>query len=281
MGEVYLGTHSLLKRPTAVKLLRPELAGQRALERFAVEVRQTSRLSHPNTVSIYDYGHTAEGLFYYAMEYLHGADLRRIVEHSGPMSPARVIHVLSQACGALAEAHGKGLIHRDIKAANIMLCEQGGEVDVVKLLDFGLVLATGPRGSAGAAESEIVGTPAYMAPEQAAGLDLLDGGADPYGLGRHRVLPAYWRSAVPESRPRASPGGPPRPSRQPSRDRLAGDLPADVKAVVLRCLEKDPARRDPDADSVERALAACSCAGSWTLDEADDWWRENAPDGAP
>ncbi len=127
MGEVYGATHSLLNRPTAIKLLRPEIAGESSLRRFEREVKQTSRLTHPNSVGIYDYGHTADGVFYYAMELLDGANLREIVETTGPMPAGRVIHVLSAACGALAEAHSKGMVHRDIKPANIMLCRQGGE----------------------------------------------------------------------------------------------------------------------------------------------------------
>ena len=139
MGEVYRATHAMLRRPTAIKLLRPEIAGEETLRRFEREVQQTSRLSHPNTVSIYDYGHTAEGFFYYAMEYLDGANLEEIVDRTGPMPAARAIYILRQACGALSEAHRAGLVHRDIKSGNILLCRQGGLHDVVKIVDFGLV----------------------------------------------------------------------------------------------------------------------------------------------
>jgi serine/threonine-protein kinase len=278
MGEVYLAEHRLLRRPCAVKLIRPERCGDPvSLSRFEREVRATATLTHPNTVQIYDYGRAEDGTFYYAMEFLPGMTLEQLVGRFGPLPPARAIHLLRQVCGALCEAHAAGLVHRDIKPSNIVICERGGRRDVAKLLDFGLVLATGVRGSDGAPEGGIVGTPAYMAPEQAAGLELLDARADLYGLGAVGYFlltgdPPFQREglgrvlAAHRSEPATFP------------DRLAGALPADVKAVVLRCLEKDPARRYPDAGSVERALAACSCAESWTMDEADDWWRENAPD---
>jgi serine/threonine-protein kinase len=276
MGEVYLAEHRLLRRPCAVKLIRPERCGDPvSLGRFEREVRATATLTHPNTVQIYDYGRAEDGTFYYAMEYLPGMTLEEFVGRYGPMAPARAIHLLRQVCGALSEAHATGLIHRDIKPGNIVICERGRRRDVAKLLDFGLVLAAGA-----AAENGIAGTPAYMAPEQAAGPDRLDARADLYRLG----AVAYFLLT----------GGPPFPGGGLGRvlaahrsepatfpDRLAGALPADVQAVVLRCLEKDAARRYPDASSLERALAACACAGSWTMDEADAWWREHGPDGVP
>ena len=132
MGEVFEATHAMLKRPTAVKLLRPEITGERTLKRFEQEVQQASRLTHPNAISIYDYGRSGSGVFYYAMQLLDGSNLRELVEREGPLSVERTVRVLSQACGALSEAHGKGIVHRDIKPENLMLCEPGGERDVLK-----------------------------------------------------------------------------------------------------------------------------------------------------
>src|SRR5262249_48537634 len=140
MGEVYRAEHVLLRRPCALKIIRPERAGDpRNLRRFEREVQVTATLTHPNTVQIYDYGHAADGTFYYVMEYLPGPNLEQLVKLHGPLAPERVVHLLRQVCGALLEAHAAGLIHRDIKPSNIIVCERGGLPDVAKLLDFGVV----------------------------------------------------------------------------------------------------------------------------------------------
>ncbi len=143
MGEVFLAEHLLLRRPCAVKLIRPEQAGDPTnLQRFEREVQAMATLTHWNTVEIYDYGHADDGTFYYVMEYLPGQNLDHLVACYGPLSPARAIHLLRQVCRALREAHGVGLLHRDIKPSNIIACERGGVFDVAKLLDFGLVQET-------------------------------------------------------------------------------------------------------------------------------------------
>src|SRR5262245_47427849 len=140
MGEVYLAEHRMLKRPCAVKLIRPEQAGDpRVLARFEREVQMTARLSHWNTVEIYDYGRTDDGTFYYVMEHLPGLSLEALVEQHGPLPAERVVHLLRQVCQALREAHSVGLIHRDVKPGNVFVAQRGGLYDVVKLLDFGLV----------------------------------------------------------------------------------------------------------------------------------------------
>jgi serine/threonine-protein kinase len=172
MGEVYLAEHVLLRRPCALKLIRSDHAGDpTSLSRFEREVQTTATLTHPNTVQVYDYGHAEDGTFYYTMEYLPGLTLNQLVAEDGPVPAARAVHFLRQLCGSLREAHGVGLLHRDLKPGNVMICERGGLHDVVKLLDFGLVLAMrgDPDGRKAKPEGTIAGTPAYMSPEQAGG----------------------------------------------------------------------------------------------------------------
>src|SRR5262249_17160828 len=185
MGEVYLAEHQLLKRPCAVKLIRQgDATDPRALERFEREVRLTAWLSHPNTVEIYDYGRAEDGTYYYVMEYLRGLSLAELVKRRGPLSPARVVYLLRQVCGALREAHAAGLIHRDIKPSNIFAARRGGMEDVAKLLDFGLVRPTATARAADlSAEGQILGTPLFMSPEQARGGRELDERSDIYSLG--------------------------------------------------------------------------------------------------
>ena len=183
MGVVYRATHAMLRRPAAIKLLLKDRVSETDLARFEREVQLTSRLAHPNTISIFDYGRTAEGVFYYVMEYLDGLDLQRLVEQVGPVEPARAIHILAQICGALAEAHALGLIHRDIKPANIVLTERPDEPDVVKVVDFGLVKRFGGNLAESAAGDAIIGTPLYMAPEAISQPDTIDGRSDLYAVG--------------------------------------------------------------------------------------------------
>jgi serine/threonine-protein kinase len=273
MGEVYLARHALLRRPCALKLIRPERAGDAGhLRRFEREVQATAALTHPNTVQIFDYGHAEDGTFYYAMEYLPGLNLEQLVKGHGPLPPERVLHLLRQVCGALYEAHAVGLIHRDIKPSNIITCERGGVPDVAKLLDFGLVRSRDADPDHLSQEGTMAGTPAYMAPEQAEGKKELDARGDLYSLGAVGyylltgqppfVRPSPLQTVIAHLCDMPTPP-----------DRLRADVPADLQAVVLRCLEKDPARRFPDARSLDTALAGCHAAGLWTEDRAAAWWR--------
>jgi serine/threonine-protein kinase len=281
MGEVYLAEHMLLKQPCAIKLIRPERAGDTAiLRRFEREVQATARLKHWNTVQIYDYGHAADGTFYYVMEYLPGPTLEELVKQHGPLPPGRAVHLLRQACQALREAHSLGLIHRDIKPANIMLCERGGVHDVVKLLDFGLVKAVGLESQEEklTQEGAVAGTPTYMSPEQASAKEQLDACTDIYSLGA--VAYFLLTGQPPFRRDRAIQlivahlHEPVRPLTE-----LQTEVPPDLQAVVLRCLEKDPVRRFADVGALEAALAACACAGQWTEALAAQWWPTYAPPG--
>lgn len=195
MGVVYRASHAMLRRPTAIKLLLPDRAGKEALARFEREVRRTAMLTHPNTITVFDYGRTMDGVFYYAMELLEGATLEEIVAHDGPQPEERVLHLLEQAAGSLAEAHDAGLIHRDVKPGNIMVVDRGGISDLVKVLDFGLVKDVGfQKDGASTAETAltmadtITGTPLYLAPETLIAPETVDARADLYALG----AVGYW-----------------------------------------------------------------------------------------
>ncbi|HKP63243.1 MAG TPA: serine/threonine-protein kinase [Polyangiales bacterium] len=276
MGEVYRAWHGMMRRPTALKLLRPDRAGESAVLRFEREVQLTARLTHPNTITIFDYGRTDDGIFYYAMELLDGATLQRIVEVSGRQLEGRVVRILTMACGALAEAHAIGLIHRDIKPANIMLCTQGGERDVVKLLDFGLVkqLAVAEQPSVSVADS-LTGTPLYMAPESILAPDSVDARADIYALG----AVAYFLLAGSEVFTGNSVvevcGKHVHELPQPLAARGV-QVSTELEQVVLACLEKKPDRRPESALELRRRLEACK-SEPWDSDAAKSWWLEHEP----
>src|SRR5262249_46066971 len=185
-GEVSLPEHVLLRRPAAIKVIRPERAGDpKNLRRFEREVQLTATLTHPNTVQVFDYGRAEDGTFYYVMEYLPGQTLDQIVKEHGPLPPARAVHFLRQISAALREAHAVGLIHRDIKPGNVMICQRGGIHDVAKLLDFGRVLPLGgdPADEKLTQEGAVAGTPAFMSPEQAGGQEMPDARSDIYSVG--------------------------------------------------------------------------------------------------
>ncbi|HMI86995.1 MAG TPA: serine/threonine-protein kinase [Polyangiaceae bacterium] len=277
MGAVYSVRHAMLRRPTAIKLLPPQKFGARSVARFEREVQLTARLTHPNTIRIFDYGRTPDGIFYYAMEYLDGANLADVVDEGGPMPPARVIHILDQVAGALAEAHGIGLIHRDIKPANIFLTEQGGIPDVAKVLDFGLVKQVGETGPDPLTQADtLTGTPLYMAPEAITSPDLIDARTDLYALGAvgyylltgHDVFTGRTVVEVCSHHLHSIP--------VPPSERLGTAIDADLEELILRCLEKDPAERPPDSRSLQRALRACRAARSWSEEDARHWLEAHA-----
>jgi tRNA A-37 threonylcarbamoyl transferase component Bud32 len=275
MGEVYLAEHQLLKRPCALKLIRPDDAtDSHARERFEREVRLTATLSHPNTVEIYDYGRAEDGTYYYVMEYLRGLNLAELVERHGSLPPSRAVYLLRQVCGALREAHAAGLIHRDIKPSNIFAARRGGIEDVAKLLDFGLVRpATTGRAAYLSAEGQILGTPLFMSPEQARGAREVDERSDIYSLG---AVAYYLLTGRPPFDGEDSIAVLIAHARDPvvPPSRVRPGIPEDLERVVLRCLAKDAAERFPDAESLERALGLCACAGDWDQERAVRWWRD-------
>jgi len=281
MGEVYLAEHNLLKRPCAIKLIQPGRdADPRALARFEREVRNTARLSHWNTVEIFDYGHTDDGTFYYVMEYLPGLSLRDLVERFGPLPPERAIHLLRQSCDALREAHSIGLVHRDVKPANIFVAQRGGVDDVAKLLDFGLVRQIDPGDeSQWTHDGSITGSPLFMSPEQALGDVAPDGRADIYSLGAVAYFLLTGRPPFEGTKALKvivahahDPVEPPRTYRP--------DIPEDLEQIILRCLEKKPGDRYQSAGELEAALAACHTPHAWTRERAAEWWREMAASAA-
>jgi hypothetical protein len=275
MGEVYLAEHRMLKRPCAIKLIHPDRAGDpRVLARFEREVQMTARLSHWNTVEIFDYGRTDDGSFYYVMEYLPGLSLEDLLERHGPLPAERVVHFLRQVCQGLHEAHQVGLIHRDIKPANIFAAQRGGLYDVVKLLDFGLVKPVGENASASLSqEGGISGTPLFMSPEQARGLGDLDARSDIYSLGAVAYALLTGRPPFNGSNPLDVMIAHVRDEVEwPSQHRA--DVPADLERVILRCLTKSPEDRFQDVFSLEQALAECAAADRWTQRHAANWWRE-------
>jgi serine/threonine protein kinase len=244
--------------------------------RFEHEVQMTSQLTHPNTVAIYDYGHTPEGLFYFAMEYLGGIDLDQLVRQFGAQPEGRVIHILRQVCGSLSEAHRIGLIHRDIKPANIYLTRRGGVCDLVKVLDFGLVKAVHLGAAGGMKANAVVGTPHFMSPEAVEKPETVDSRGDLYSLG----AVGYWlltgktlfdRDVVEDLLVCQVKESPPPPSQ-----RLGKPLSPDLADLLMHCLAKQPQQRPPSAEALDQALARCVSAGTWTPLDAERWWQANA-----
>jgi tRNA A-37 threonylcarbamoyl transferase component Bud32 len=275
MGEVFKAEHVLLRRPCAIKLIRPDQTRDPAvLQRFEREVQAMATLTAPNTVEVFDYGQADDGTFYYVMEYLPGMNLDALVGKHGPLPPERAVHFLRQVCRALREAHAIGLLHRDIKPSNIFACERGGVPDVAKLLDFGLVQDLGLNGDADrlTLQGTVLGSPPYMSPEQAAGRNDIDVRADIYSLGGvgYYLLtgrPPFLRETAMEMLLAHAYEAPTPPSE------LRPEIPADVEAVILRCLMKKPDERFPDVNAMEKALAACFVAEGWSEEQAQSWWK--------
>ena len=276
MGEVYRAHHGMLRRPSALKLLRGDRAGALDLRRFEREVHLTARLTHPNTITIFDYGRTDDGVFYYAMELLDGANLQRIVAASGAQSQSRVVRILTMACGALTEAHAIGLIHRDIKPANVMLCTQGGELDVVKLLDFGLVKDLQVSGDVElTAASALTGTPQYMAPESIRTPESVDVRTDIYALG----AVAYFLlagSPVFDGRTVVEVCGQHLHQHAAPLSTRGVAVSAELEAIVVACLDKNPDRRPQSAAELRQRLEACAIE-PWSSEDAKTWWLEHQP----
>lgn len=276
ISNVYLAQHRHLKRPAALKVLKMQSTTDEWTARFQREVQLASQLSHPNTITIYDYGTGANGEFWYAMEFLEGLSLTELVERYGPVPPARTAYILRQACASLWEAHSCGLVHRDIKPQNIMLCDLRGERDVVKVLDFGLVKQmSGEQTRDLTAMMRILGTPLYMSPERIRNPSDADGRADIYALGAvgfylltgkrlfetetEHDLTYQVLHTVPRLASECSPFA----------------VPAELDALIGRCLEKDPAARPQSIAEVASALDALLVHMPWTRAQIEAWWSKH------
>ena len=290
MGVVWEARHALLRRPTAVKLLAPGTEGERSLARFEREVQLTAGLTHPSTIAIYDYGRTADGVFYYAMELLQGINLLQLVDLDGPLPPGRVVHLLRQACGALTEAHAAGLIHRDIKPANLMVCVYGGIPDFLKVLDFGLVkdvgavegavpgaVLPGPGDPGLSQDGSLLGTPLYMAPEGMSDPTHVDARADVFALGAVGYFLLTGKSPFPGRTAievfRMERQGPP-----PLLSRVAPHpVPAALDEIIGRCLAFRREDRPGSAEALDAMLEECDVAPLWKVENARAWWRDRGP----
>jgi len=284
MGEVWRARHLLLAREAAVKLISPDALSsttedrQTVVRRFQQEAQVTATLHSPHTVALYDYGLSEDGSLYYVMELLDGIDLKELVRRYGPLPARRAVYIIEQVCDSIGEAHSKGLVHRDVKPANILVCRLGEESDFVKVLDFGLakpiVSSTDPGLSAAGL---VVGTPAYMAPEIALGSRVADHRSDIYSLG----CVGYWLltgshvfsagSAL--AMAMAHVGEIPTPPSQ----RAEQEIEPALDRVILSCLEKDPGDRPQTARALKALLSSRDIGVRWTREDADRWWQVHLP----
>jgi eukaryotic-like serine/threonine-protein kinase len=273
MGTVYKARHAMLRRPTAVKLLDVDKISDAAITRFEREVQLTSALTHPNTVAIFDYGHTPDGIFFYAMEYLEGLNLDELVKRFGPLPEARMVYILRQVCGALAEAHAAGLVHRDVKPANIFLTSRGGMHDFAKVLDFGLVKARDGNEAANLTSANVMtGTPLYAPPEAMTHPEHVDARADVYSVGcvgyyLLTATPVFTGESIVEICMKHASAAPESPSARSGRQ-----ISRELEGLLLRCLAKSPFDRPADAAELLKQLEACAIIGTWTAGDAAAWW---------
>jgi eukaryotic-like serine/threonine-protein kinase len=287
MGEVWRGEHRLLKRPAAIKIVRPELLGASTdaeardmLVRFEREAQATAALSSPHTIRVFDFGVTAERTFFYVMELLSGRDLDSLVREFGPVPADRTVFLLRQVCRSLAEAHARGFVHRDITPANIYACRMGLEYDFVKVLDFGLVKfndQTSIERTLMTGAHTTTGTPAFMAPEIILN-GAVDQRADVYALGCVAYYLLTGQLVFDADTPMKMfvqhlQTTPVRPSQ-----RTEMPIPRELDDIVLACLEKDPSRRPQNADELLRMLRRCCSAETWDNDAARVWWEKHLLD---
>ncbi len=282
MANIYLAHHDLLKRPTAIKLLKPARATDEMIARFEREVQLASQLAHPNTVEIFDYGRTRDGIFYYAMEHLDGLNVAQVIARDGCVPVRRAVHLLRQVCAGLAEAHAKGLVHRDVKPENIMVCRRGGAFDVVKILDFGLVKSlTGTHSRDLTRALRILGTPLYMSPERLRDPADVDGRADIYAVGALAFLMLTGRKLFEA------------PDDLALTTRILNDeaprvaqvaiqpVPQELDLLVAACVEKRREDRPQRITDLVEAFDALAGDERWTDRDAEAWWAGVPPPVEP
>lgn len=287
MGEVWRARHRLLARNAAIKLVRPEVLGagnaangRLMLRRFEREAQATAALSSPHTIRVFDYGMTDEGTFYYVMELLSGRDLESLIKEFGPLPANRTLMLLRQACHSLADAHARGMVHRDVKPANLYVCRMGLEYDFVKVLDFGLVKfndrASGKTMMT--VEHTTTGTPAYMAPEVILGEASIDPRADVYALGcvayymltGELVFEADTAMKMMLQHVNTEP--------IPPSQRTELPVPRELDELVLACLQKSPNKRPQNAEELFHMANRCTTREAWGQEAAKTWWERHLPD---
>jgi serine/threonine-protein kinase len=253
MGAVYRGEQMSLKRAVAVKLLRPELStNQMILQRFNAEAQAVAKLSHPNTVNIYDFGQDTDGSLFIAMEFIEGRSLREAVQREGPFPPSRALQIATQVAASLSDAHAHNIVHRDLKPDNVMLQDRGKHKDVVRVLDFGIAKLRDDSRATQAAMTQagdMLGTPQYMAPEQIKG-EPIDGRTDVYALGCmiYEMVTARLPFEAPTVMAMLSKHlmeMPPPPSQRRPELRL----PPAIDQLVMSALAKEPRHRPPTMDA--------------------------------
>ena len=278
VAAIYLAQHDLLKRPTAVKLMKPAAMTDTLIARFEREVQLASSLSHPNTIEIFDYGRTRDGLLYYAMEYLDGLTVAEMVAREGAVPVARTVHLLRQVCGALAEAHGKGIVHRDISPDNIMVCRHGGQLDFVKVLDYGLVKQMDPKQVTRDLTHglRIVGTPLYMAPERLRDPADVDPRADIYAVGAVAYYMLAGRRMFAATDDLALTSLILNEAPAPLAEAAAQPIPPELERLVMSCLAKRRDHRTQRIADLADAFEALAAEHRWTQADAEAWWSKPA-----
>jgi serine/threonine-protein kinase len=285
MGQVWKARHHMLARDAAIKIIQPDrwLASEDEAKslarRFEREAQATAALDSPNTVELYDFGVTDDGTFFYVMELLKGLDLESLVRRHGPLPSERVVHILIQACHSLADAHARGLIHRDVKPANIFICRKGLDTDFVKVLDFGIVKwrTAAPDDAGRTMENVVLGTPGYMSPETILADREIDGRADLYSLG----CVAYWlltgQVVFDANSPMDTMIQHVNKEPEPPSARSELEIDRDLERIVLHCLQKERSNRPPSAKDLMHRLRNLRIARDWTSDRSREWWDRHAP----
>ncbi len=279
MGEVWRAQHQRLARPAAIKIIRPDILDEDPIRATSLrksleeEARTTAQLRSPNTIEVYDFGTTSDGTFYYVMEYLDGIDLESLIARFGPITPGRLVFLLEQVCLSLADAHDHGLVHRDVKPANIFISRMGLNFDYVKVLDFGLARPVSKLDDDGL----VSGTPAYLSPEAITGEHDLDARADIYALGCVAYYAATGELVFAErdivALAAAHVGTEPvRPSL-----RVETPIPPELEAIIMRCLDKDPGKRFANARELASAFSELRLKLHWTALDSENWWIRNHP----